>query len=150
MPKAEELRQHSLKEELQKTEKEDIVAEGSLRLSNYKHKVFLGFLKVIPMIMAGLYLTNTISSYFDYEWEIISYLAGIGLIPWLFVMLASYIFRFCEYHRMFLWYILANNLICWIDSKWPLPISNWNYFILHIIIAGIFLFLILYFHQKCK
>lgn len=125
------------------------VVENS-KLSNYKYKLFLGLLKVLPMVMAGLCLLNTVLSYLNRDWPTITYLSGIGLIPWLFVLIASYLFHFCEYHRMFLWYILVNNVICWIDFQWPLPISNWNYFILHIIIAGAFLFLVLYFHQKCR
>lgn len=124
------------------------VKEENSNLSNYKHKLFIGFLKILPMIMAGLFLINTVLSYFNIENRIFSYLSSIGLIPWLFILIASYIFKFCEYHRMFLWYILVNNLICWADEEFKLPINNWDYFILHMIVAGIFLFLILYFHQK--
>lgn len=131
---------------LQRIEVGNIVEEESL--SNYKHKLFLGFLRVIPMLLAGLYLLNTVLSTFDIEYRVFSYLASIGIIPWLFIMGASYIFHFCEHHRMFLWYILVNNIICWTDEEIRIPISNWNYFILHIIMAGIFLFLALYYHQK--
>ena len=124
--------------------------EESSSLSNYKYKLFLGFLKVLPMIMAGLYLMNTILSYFDVDWTIFSYLTGVGVIPWLFILVASYLFRFCEYHRMFLWYIMVNNVICWIDGEYGLPISNRGFFVLHVAIAGIFLFLVLYYHQRCR
>ena len=119
-------------------------------LSNYKHKLFLGFLKVLPMVMAGLYLINTILSYFDIDWTIFSYLTGVGVIPWLFILVASCIFKFCEYHRMFLWYIMVNNILCWIDGEFGLPISDRGFFVLHVTVAGIFLFLVLYFHQKCS
>lgn len=146
-----ELKQHSQKVELQETEAGDFPAEEDSKLSDYnKAKLFIGFLKILPMVLAGLFLTNTILSYFYIDYEIISYLAGVGFIPWLFIMMASYRLHFCEYHRMFLWYIFANNAICWIDSQFRLPIANWDYFILHIIVAGIFLFLVLYFHQKCR
>lgn len=124
--------------------------EANSSLSNYKYKLFLGFLKVLPMVMAGLYLTNTILSYFDIDWTIFSYLTGVGVIPWLFILIASYLFKFCEYHRMFLWYIMVNNVICWIDEDFGLPLSNRSYFVLHVAIAGLFMFLILYFHQKCR
>ena len=133
---------------LLRTEVGNIVEEESL--SNYKHKLFLGFLRIIPMLLAGLYLMNTVLSTFDIEYRVFSYLASIGIIPWLFIMGASYIFHFCEHHRMFMWYILVNNIICWIDEEVGISISNWNYFLLHIIVAGVFLFLVLYFHQKCK
>jgi len=149
MQEVEESKQQLQKQELQRIEAEDTPAEGSLKLSDYhNNKLFIGYLKILPMLVAGVYLLNTVLSYFDIDWPILSYIAQF--ILWLFVMKTSYRLHFCEYHRMFLWYILANNIICYIDSRWPLPISNWNYFILHIIIAGIFLFLVLYFHQKCK
>lgn len=122
--------------------------EENSRLSEYhKSKLFVGYLKILPMLVAGLYLLNTAFSYFDIDWPVISYLANFFL--WLFVMMASYRLKFCEYHRMFLWYILANNLICITDTEIGLPISNWSYFVLHVIIAGVFLYLVLYFHQKC-
>lgn len=124
--------------------------EESSSLSNYKYKLFLGFLKVLPIIMAGLYLCNTILSYFDVDLSLFSYLAGVGIIPWLFILISSYLFKFCEYHRMFLWYIIVNNIICWVDEEFGLPISDRGYFVLHIIVAGLFLFLVLYFHQRCK
>lgn len=136
---------------LPETEEENTLVEGSSRLSDYhKSKLFLGFLKILPMIMAAMYLGNTILSYFYIESRGFSYLSSLGVIPWAFIMFASYRLRFCEYHRMFLWYILVNNLICWTDERHTLPIDNWNYFILHIIIAGLFMFLVLYFHQKCR
>jgi hypothetical protein len=112
------------------------------------YKLFLGFLKVIPMMMAGLFLLNIVLSYFDIDYSIISYLTGVGLIPWLFILVASYTLRFCEYHRMFLWYILLNNIICWIDNNYKLPVSDRGYVVLHFILAGVFLFVILYLHQK--
>ena len=124
--------------------------EENSSLSNCKYKLFLGFLKILPIIMAGLFLLNTILSYFDIDWPVISYIASVGLMPWLFIMVASYLFRFCEYHRMFLWYIMANNILCWVDEEYGLPISDRGFFVLHIIVAGIFMFLVLYFHQKCK
>ena len=145
----EESKQLSQRLELQKIEVEDIPVEENSSLSNYhKSKLFVGYLKILPMLVAGVYLLNTFLSYFDIDWPILSYVAQF--ILWLFVMMASYRLHFCEYHRMFLWYILANNILCYVDSRWPLPISNWNYFVLHIIIAGLFLFLVLYFHQKCR
>ena len=131
--------------------REDIAAEENSRLSNYeKSKLFIGFLKILPMVLAGLFLLNTVLSYFYIDWTLLSYLASVGLIPWLFIMAASYKLHFCEHHRMFLWYILANNILCWIDYEYTIPVSNKGLFLIHIIVAGLFLFLVLYFHQKCR
>ena len=131
--------------------REDIAVEENSRLSNYeKSKLFIGFLKILPMVLAGLFLLNTVLSYFYIDWTILSYLASVGLIPWLFIIAASYKLHFCEHHRMFLWYILANNILCWIDYEYTIPVSNKGLFLIHIIVAGLFLFLVLYFHQKCR
>ena len=146
-----ELRQTQLRLESPEIGKESMAVVENSSLSDYhKSKLFLGFLRILPMLMAVMYLANTVLSYFYIESREISYFSSLGILPWAFIIFASYRLRFCEYHRMFLWYILVNNLICWIDERHPLPISNWDYFILHIIIAGLFLFLVLYFHQKCK
>lgn len=137
--------------ESQEIETEGMDTEENLGLSDYrKGKLFLGFLKVLPMLLAGLFLANSILSYFYIDYEIISYLAGVGLIPWLFILAASYKLHFCAYHRVFLWYILINNVICWADSQFRIPITNWHYLVLHIIIAGVFLFFILYKHQRVR
>lgn len=146
-----ELRQTQLRLESPEIGKESMAVVENSSLSDYhKSKLFLGFLRILPMLMAVMYLANTVLSYFYIESREISYFSSLGILPWAFIIFASYRLRFCEYHRMFLWYILVNNLICWIDERHPLPISNWDYFILHIIIAGLFLFLVLYFHQKCR
>ena len=137
--------------EVKSRKRKEIPTSVEVNLSNKTlYRFFLRFLKVIPMVMAGLFLLNTILSYFDIDYSIISYLTGIGLIPWLFIMLSSYTLRFCEYHRMFLWYLLVNNVVCWIDENYGLPVSDRGYLILHFIIAGLFLFLVLYCHQKCR
>lgn len=107
-------------------------------------------LKILPMTMAALCLCNTVLSFFYIDLPIISYLVGVGFLPWTFILLASYCFRFCEYHRMFLWYIFVNNIVCIADEEIGLPIATRDLFILHIILAGIFMFLVLYFRLKCK
>ena len=151
MQEVEELKPIPQKLESPETGPESMDVVESSRLSEYhKSKLFLGFLKILPMVMAVMYLGNTVLSYFYIESREFSYMSSLGIIPWAFIMMASYRLKFCEYHRMFLWYILLNNLICWTDERFTLPIDNWNYFVLHIIIAGVFLFLVLYFHQKCR
>ena len=112
--------------------------------SKYLYKYELLLLKVIPMIMAGMYLINTILSYFNIDLIIFSIIGGISLLPLLFLYLSSYVFRFCGYHRMFLHYIVLNDLICWIDYKFDIPVTDLQYLMIHLIVAGICLFIILY------
>ena len=124
--------------------------EAKSNVSPKLYRFFRVFLRTIPMLMAGLYLGNTVLSFFNIDISLFSYLAGIGLIPWLFILISSYLFKFCEYHRMFLWYILINNIICWTDEEIGIPLDNWNYLVLHVITAGLFIFFILIVFMKIK
>lgn len=125
-----------------------MAAEESLR-SKTLYKVEIGLLKIIPMVLAGIYLSNTILSYFlDIDLIILSYIGGISLLPLIFLYLSSYVFRFCIYHRVFLHYIAINELILILDTHIGLPISNLEYFCLQMSIFGISLFLFLYLYVK--
>lgn len=125
-----------------------MAVEESLR-SKTLYKVEIGLLKIIPMVLAGIYLSNTILSYFlDIDLIILSYIGGISLLPLIFLYLSSYVFRFCIYHRVFLYYITINELILILDTHIGLPISDLEYFCLQMSIFGISLFLFLYLYVK--
>lgn len=122
--------------------------EESLR-SKTLYKIEIGLLKIIPMVLAGIYLSNTILSYFlDIDLIILSYIGGVSLLPLIFLYLSSYVFRFCIYHRVFLHYITLNELILTLDTHIGLPISDLEYFCLQMSIFGISLFLFLYLYVK--
>lgn len=123
------------------------VEENSLRNKSL-YKIELYLLKVIPMLLAAIYLINTVLSYYDVIIPVLSYIGGLSLIPLVFMYTSSYVFRFCSYHRMFLHYIVVNDLINLTDYYYTLPISDWELFILHMSIAGISLFIILYLYVK--
>ena len=125
-----------------------MAVEESLR-SKTLYKVEIGLLKIIPMVLAGIYLSNTILSYFlDIDLIILSYIGGISLLPLIFLYLSSYVFRFCIYHRVFLHYITINELILILDTHIGLPISDLEHFCLQVSIFGLSLFLFLYLYVK--
>ena len=72
----------------------------------------------------------------------------MSLLPWLFILIATHVFRFCAYHRMFLYYILVSSIISTIDYYIGIPLSTFNILALNFIVAGVFLFLILYMYVK--
>lgn len=108
------------------------------------YKIEIVLLKVLPMVMAGLCLLNTILSYYGIETELITYLGGVGIIPLLFLYISSYVFKFCSYHRMFLHYVVVNNVLCYIDYKYGIPITDRDFLCIHLCIAGLFLFIIIH------
>ena len=122
--------------------------EGNSLRNKDLYKIELYLLKVMPMLLAAIYLINTVLSYYDIVLPALSYIGGLSFIPLLFMYISSYVFRFCSYHRMFLHYIVINDLINLIDYYYTLPISDWELLILHMSIAGISLFIILYLYVK--
>lgn len=112
------------------------------------HKLTIGTLKVIPMLLAVTTLLNQTLSFFNIDWEILGFVGGVSLLPMIFLYLASYCFKFCSYHRMFLHYVVICDIITLYDYYIGIPISSVTLFLLNLIIAGITLFIILYLHQK--
>ena len=71
----------------------------------YKTTVIV--LKILLMLLAFITLLNSILSYFNIDLVILSYIGGVSLITILFIYITSYTFKFCEYHRIFLHYIVV-------------------------------------------
>lgn len=118
--------------------------------SMYRIEVIL--LKVIPMILSLIYLLNTILSYCMIDIPLFSWIGGVSLLPWGFLYISSIVFHFCLYHRMFLYYLAVCNTISYIDyyTTW-VSLSDRNFLILNLVLAGIALFIILFLKFRiCK
>ena len=122
-----------------------VVVEKSKR-SEYKLLIIV--LKFIPMLTALCYMTSTIFNYFGYNIEPLSNIGGMSLFTWLFIYLASIVFNFCAYHRMFLWYIFIDDIFNIIDYYITIPISTDSILMLHNILIGITLFIVLILYVK--
>lgn len=112
------------------------------------YKLELYSAKVVPMLMAGITLANTVLSYVDIQLVCLSYIGGISLLVLIRFYITSYTYRFCSYHRMFLHYILISNSVALYDYHVGIPLSDVNLFALNMIIAGVSLFIILYLKFK--
>lgn len=75
----------------------------------------------------------------------------MSILPVIFILVSSFVFKFCIYHRLPIYYIIISDIINYYDLYIGIPINNRNLFIINMIIAGIFIFLILLFKFKiCK
>lgn len=105
-------------------------------------------LKVIPMVMTFICLLNTVLSYYDIDLPVLSYISSNSILTIIFFYLSSYVFRFCEYHRIFIHY----NTFMWIlniyDMYVGVPLNDRDILSVYLIITGIFLFIILYLYVK--
>lgn len=123
-----------------------MVMEANLNKALYKIQLYL--LKAIPIVMAFICLLNSILSYFDIDLPILSYIVGNSFLTIIYFYITSYVFKFCEYHRMFMHYTTITWIINIIDLYIGIPIEDLPYLLLQIIVAGICLFIILYLYVK--
>lgn len=108
------------------------------------YKVFLVLLKVIPMLISFCMVLNTFLSYLYINAELLSIFGGVSFLTIVFLYIASYVFKFCNYHRMFIHYITVQWIINLIDYYIGIPLNDQNFMLLGLTIFGIFLFIILY------
>lgn len=118
------------------------------RVSKDYYKLTLKYLKVIPMLLALCNVLNTILYFFGIDVEVISFIGGISVLTLGFLYLVSYVFRFCIYHRMFLHYILFDNIVGVVEYTIGIPVKVETFIAIWSIYTGIFLFLILYFRKR--
>lgn len=114
------------------------------------YKLELLCVKYIPILIAVIVLANAILSYFDIYIEEINYVAGTSFLTLIPMYISSYAYKFCEYHRMFIHYILSHKLLVTVDMYIGIPVSDFNMLMVYLVLAGIFALAILYLHQKCK
>lgn len=126
----------------------DVEENSKRKVNKHLYKLFIIILKYIPMIIALFYVLNVVLYYYGINIECISNITGMSLFTWIFLYITVHVFRFCVYHRMFLWYIFAEDLLNIVDYYYELPLDTCKLLMLHSFIIGIFLFIILYMYVK--
>lgn len=112
------------------------------------YKIVLYMLKIITYLIAFIYLLNTTLSYFRIDAPILSLIGGLSILPTIYIFLTSFAFKFCFYHRIPLYYVILSDCITYYDIYYEIPVTSRTLFSINIIIAGICLFLIIYFKLK--
>ena len=71
---------------------------------------------------------------FDIDTYIITYSVFTGIVPVIFLFVASIVFKFCEYHRIYLYYIVINEILNIIDYNTTLIDNSSMYIRIHVIL----------------
>ena len=122
-------------------------AEGNLNKVLYK--LILYSVKVIPMLISGIYLLNTILSYCNIDLPLFSYIVQFLFIGFFYI--ASYAFKFCAWHRMFIHYITLVLILNIIDYHIGIPLSDRNILAAYLIISIVFLIItVILKFKSCK
>lgn len=123
-----------------------MVEGANLKNSLYKLEVII--IKVLPFIIAALYVLSTILDYIGICSTLINYI--VYLMFFVFLYVSSYVFKFCEYHRMPIHYALGINLINVYDVYIGIPANNYTMFGIYSVFTGIAIFITVYLYVKRK
>ena len=110
------------------------------------YKAILVSVRIIPVLVSFIYVLNTALSYIGIDWAGFSYIVQLLFMG--FIYLSSFAFRFCAYHRMFIYYIVIVFILNIIDYHWGIVLSDRDLLLMYVIITGLFLFIVLYLHQR--
>lgn len=119
-------------------------------LERRKVKIFLLAIKYIPYIIMLIHIAHTFGCIFGMYMPYLSYIGGTSYLVLIFILLTSYIFNFCSYHRVPIYYIITNNSLTLYDYYIGIPISNAGILDINLVLVGatIILMTILYYKEK--
>lgn len=104
----------------------------------------------MPIVMCCIAILSTTLSYYDIDIPILSYIGGVSLLELLFMYVSSFAFKFCIYHRLPIHYLTIIWIVNIVDEFFRIPVTDKEFMLIHLIVAGIFIILMLYFKQSLK
>lgn len=122
-------------------------------MMNIKLKdIFVLLIKYMPIIqMMGLLLNNVLY-YFDIVRPICyiyDFTFGNSIVTTFLLLTCSYLFGFCNWHRLIIISNFINITIAFVDIIFTIPIKDFELLLLYFIIYLIFLSIIIY-KKFCK
>ncbi len=112
------------------------------------YKLELICVKFTPILISFALIVNIVLNYFDIYLDCMSYIFGSSVMSIIPMYVSSHAFRFCKYHRMFIYFIVVILGVQAIDHYLVIPLDDFNLLLLYLGISGIFMYLVLYYHMK--
>lgn len=125
-----------------------MVREERYVKSKLGYKLLILAIKYIPLIITLFYILNVLLYWFNIDTPVISNIAGVSLLTWIVLFLSAIVFKFCIYHRLFLYYILISDLITIYDFYIGIPLNTRAILEIQSILIGILIFSILFIYLK--
>lgn len=116
-------------------------------------KLLILVIKFMPIVQMVGMLFNNILFYFkdtiDFS-NFLDYLLGNSVITTILLLICSYVFKFCKWHRLLIYGNFININIVTIDVLFHIPISDAELLVSYIIVDIIFILSAIYYKFKCK
>lgn len=114
--------------------------------------IFVLLIRYMPIIQMVGMLFNNLLYYFQICNQLcytIDFVIGNSIITTFLLYVCSYVFGFCNWHRLIITSNFINILIANVDVLFTIPISNLHLLSLYFAVYLIFLFIIVY-KRFCK
>lgn len=105
-------------------------------------KIFRIYLKILPIILAITSFTNCLLAYLGFQFKIYAHIFFFLIISFIYV--ASYVLKFCEYHRISLHYIVLIYTINCYDYYIGIPINYIELFMMYSMITFVTIIIAIY------
>lgn len=112
------------------------------------YKIELLLIKVTPFIICMGYIIDITLSCFNIHSVILNYIIDLSLIPFIILYTSSFVFRFCIYHRLPLYYILILDLIHYYQCNNSIEIDYKHFTNVILISIGIIMLILVYIKNK--
>jgi len=109
-----------------------------------KHRLLLIVIKYIPFVIGMFYFLSTILSCFGVITVIIPVISQLSIFSGLFILLASYVFDFCIWHRLPIYYCWTVDILSFIDITYGIPMQNHAMLMIYLLITIVFILLGMY------
>jgi hypothetical protein len=129
--------------------REIMVAEGKLG-NKTLYKIEIKLIRILPSLLALFLFIQSIFSAMNINLKFLSLLVETSYVSILFIYITSYVFKFCSCHRIFLHYIVINNLFNILNNCNILHFNKEELFVIHILLFSVFLLITLYLYYTPK
>ena len=109
-------------------------------------KIFRIYLKILPILLAVTSFANCFLAYLGFQFKIYAHIFFFLIVSFIYV--ASYVLKFCEYHRISLHYIVVIYIINCYDYYIGISINYIELFMIYSMITFLAIAVGIYFKLK--
>ncbi len=117
---------------------------------NSRHKILMLCIKYLPFIIAGISFIGTLFATFGIDLIFLSFIGYASILDIIFMLVLSFGFQFCIWHRLPIYYILGMNLVNFTCYKFNIITVSSTFTVINILLFCILMFLSAYLKNKCN
>lgn len=117
-------------------------------ISKLYTKLTIGGIRIMPICISLAIVIATILSYWDLYYPVFDMFFGVSYISLLSLWILSKTYRFCLYHRMFIYHAATFNTVTWYNQVHPFNADDAQVVAGYLILSTAFFIAALWAHMK--